>query len=632
MDNLFLNRNKCKEHFRQREVFVFGTGIDAEQLQKTISEDVAIAAYIDNNRAGENRLFLGKCIYNLEQALERRDKNQPIIVATYRFAKEICKQLEEAGLLPRNDFYVWDDMQLFHYDDNTTRYINFLKEVWGSYKKDHDERKILVMFDNKHDLLSTIVAYCSNYFAEKYDASIYGYFRFGSRTSNASEVIKSIYNAFNVKDIIDPQLSTEQQKEADDICDGIWNGLSTWEDWNNISVYGIHFGTTIVRDFLRTQIPSFDLNNNKMYSFLKKSIQTIVFWHHYFEKNDIKAVLLGDGVSWDGYIRDIAVTKGIPTYAVAYKMAKMFLDFYDGSPYPYFKEMWNQLTPDEQASGIEWSKRQIAKRLQGGIEEVGPNEKNRFPFSEKIGNKRVLEENGKLKVVICPHIFEEDCYCCGEQLFDNNYFAWLCHLGELSEKTPHFDWYLKVHPSAQRRDVIIFDSLLERYPQIKRIQSNVSPLQLKEEGVRFALTVYGTLGHEYPEIGIQVINAGKNPHSAFDFTWNPRTKEEYDYLILHLDQLEDKTDTEGLYQFYCLKYRYYDWNYIPYRSLFFDNPLLAMSRIELQSIGKELGTWKYSEYMQEWTQEKHEKILSSLDDIFHKLDEWKPNVLYKKQD
>ncbi len=631
-ESFFLNRKKCKELLTDKKIFIFGTGVDAEQAERELAQYAIVLAYIDNNRYGIERFFNNKNIISLEQALEIREKNQPIIIATYRFAIEICAQLKKANLLPELDFFVWDSIQLFHYDDSTINYIRFLRNLWIPYKKEHDVRKILVMFDNKHDLLSTICAYCANYFAEKNNAAIYGYFRFGANCLNASNVIKDIYKAFNMRELIVPDLNEEQKREADIIYNNIWNNLSTWEDWKNITIYGICFGTTIVRHLLRTYIPTFDLKDSKMSSFLIEAIQTIVFWYHYIFGNDIKAVLLGDGVSWDGYIRDIAITKGIPTYAIAYKMRKMTLNFCDRASYPYFKEMWEQLTQNEQVYGMEWAKEHIRMRLQGGTDEVFYTNKNNFTFSEKRKSSDILEKNDKIKIVICPHIFEEDCYWCGEQIFDNNYFAWLCHLGELSNITPDYDWYLKMHPFAQRRDMMIIDMLLKKYPYIKKIPSNISPLQLKEEGVNYALTVYGTIGHEYPEIGIQVINAGINPHSSFDFTWNPKTKEEYDDLILNLDKLEKKIDEDDLYKFYSLNYLYYDWEYIPYRSIFFDNPFLAMDKLELQANGKDLGTWKYDEYMKEWTKEKHEKIWIQLEKIFNKLDEWKPNKLYKRQE
>lgn len=632
MDNgCFLGREECKKILSGKEIYIFGTGVDGEAAQKELSQYTIILAYIDNKRYGENCKFHGRDIISLKQYFEQRDEGQKIIVASYRYAMEISKQLIEFGLLLEKDFFVWDEMYLFHYDINTQNYIVFLKNVWQRYKKSNCANQILVPFDNRHDLMSTIYAYCANYFAEKYNAVIYAYFRKGADYNNASKIMKEIYNSFNVVDLINPELDELQQREADKICDLVWKTLSTWEDWKNITVYGICFGTTIIRDFLREYIPCFDLRDEKMYVFLKKTIRTIVFWYHYIFENDIKIVLLADGVTWDGYIRDIAVTKGIPTYALCYKMAKMTLDFCDYSSGLYLKKMWEQLTPNEQEYGIKWAKEHIKRRLLGGTEEVACTSKNNFTFAERKSDTRILEDNKKIKVIICPHIFEEDCYACGEQIFDNNYFSWLCHLGELSAKKPEYDWYLKMHPCAQRRDFIIIDMILDRYPQIKKIPANVSPMQLKEEGANFALTVYGTIGHEYPEIGIEVINAGVNLHSSFDFNWNPKTKAEYDNLILNLDQLNKKEDMEGLYQFYSMYYLFYDWEYIPYRTLFFENPLLAMDRLELEAVGRELGTWKYEEYIKEWTKEKHNQILDDLESVFLKLDKWRPDVLYKRK-
>lgn len=629
----FLDLNKCKHNFTKKQIFVFGTGVDAEQFVKKISSDVYIIAHIDNNRSGKGHYFYGKNIIGLEECLEQRNNKQPIIICSYRYAREISSQLANYDLMPGIDFFIWDDMHLFHYDTNTKNYIRFLSDIWKRYDKENRVNKILIPFDNRHDLTSVIYAYCSNHFAEKYDAEIVAYFRKGSDCSNVSKVIESIYKSFNVKAIVNTKLNEQQQYEADKILTTLWESLYTWEDWKKITIYGIHFGTTIMRDFLRERIPDFNLRSKKMYYFLTKTIQTIVFWYHYIFENDIKVVLLADGVTWDGYIRDIAITKGIPTYALGYKMAKMTLDFCDRSAYPHFKDMWKQLTYAEQEYGMKWAKEHIKQRLCGGTDEVSCVDKKTFVFAEGVKeNMRVLDDNDKIKIIICPHIFEEDGYLCGEHIFDDNQFAWLCHLGELTEKMPEYDWYLKQHPSAKRRDIIIINMLLQKYSLIKKIPSNISPIQLKKEGASYALTIYGSIGHEYPEIGIQVINAGINPHCAFDFTWNPKTKEEYDNLIFNLGRLEKKRDEEGLYQFYSLNYLYYDWEYVPYRTLFFDNPLLPMNMLELQTNGKELGSWKYKMYIEEWTEQRHEKILLKLDEIFKKLDEWSPEILYKRNE
>ncbi len=627
----FLTSDKCKSLLTEKEIFVFGTGVDAEAAQKELSKYAIILSYIDNNRHGEDSYFYGKSIISLEQCLEQKEKGQPIIIATYRFGIEICNQLIGIGLVMGVDFFVWDDLHIFACNKKTEKYIKFLSDIWGRTNIVKRNGIVLIPFMVRHEMLTIPYAYCGNFFAEKFDAAIYAYIGSDSNFSNAPEVLRKIYKAFNVECLVDSFLDSQRQSEADEIFISVWNNLSTWEDWKNITIYGISFGTTIIRHLLRTYIPSFNLKDERMYLFLKEAINTIVFWYYYIVENDMKAVLLCDGVSWEGYIRDIAIMKGIPTYIMTAEMAKATLNFHQGTPYQYFKDMWKQLTFEEQEYGIRWAKERIDKRLHGEISDVRYADRKNFAFAEAKRNTRVLDENDKIKIMICPHIFEEDCFRCGEQIFDNNYFSWLCHLGDLSNNTPNYDWYLKMHPSSARRDFIIIDMILQKYSRIKKIPSNISPLQLKDEGLDYALTVHGSIGHEYPRIGIQVINAGLNPHSTFDFTWNPKTKEEYDNLIMHLDKLDKRIDEKEIYQFYSLNYLFYNWNYIPWRELFFENPVLGMDRLELEANGMELGTWRYEEYIKEWTKERHEKVLGQLNEIFKKLDEWKPNVLYKRK-
>lgn len=627
----FLDCSECKQLFADKEIFVFGAGVDGEKLYSKLADTISIGAFIDNKRSGKGNFLCGKEIISLEQFRQRRTNQQPIIVAAYRFMTDICNQLIVEGFVPDKDFFIWDDMCIHHRDEITEQYIAFMSDVWREKKRKISDRIILIPFDSRHDQNSVPYAYCSNYLAEKYDASIYGYCRYGASVENASEVVLDIYKAFHVVGLVDSSLNEDMQRESDAVFKDIWNGLYTWKDWKNITVYGICFGTTVIRDFLRENVPDYDLRSQRIYAFIKKTIDTIVFWYHYINEHDIKTVLLADAVCWEGYIRDIAITKGIPVYAVEYIMEKAYLDFHSRTDAClHYKDMWKELTTEEQQYGIKWAKEHIDKHLNGSLEEVDATGVHTFSFAEKFREERVLDDDDKIKILICPHVFEEDSYWCGEQIFDNSYMEWLCHLGELSEKTPNYHWYLKMHPYVRRRDLMILENYVKRYPKIKMLPLHISPLQLKKEGANYALTVCGTIGHEYPAIGIQVINAGINPHSAFDFTWNPKTKEEYDDLIWHLDTLTPKNNLDELYQFYSMHYLFYDREYIPYGKIFFENKFLPMFKEELEVYGKELGTWKYEEYMKEWTLQKHERLLDEMEGIFQKMDDWKPDVFYRR--
>ena len=86
----------------------------------------------------------------------------------------------------------------------------------------------------------------------------------------------------------------------------------------------------------------------------------------------------------------------------------------------------------------------------------------------------------------------------------------------------------------------------------------MSPFQLKEEGISYALTIHGSIGYEYPMLGINVINAGNNPHIAFDFDINPKTIEEYDEVIFNLEKVNKKIDINEIYMFYLIHFGYYE--------------------------------------------------------------------------
>lgn len=627
----YVDFTTIKEVLRDRNIYIFGTGVEAESLTKKVSDSLNIIAYIDNYRAGKNNFFCEKSIYSLKDYLDIKDDSKVVVIATYRFGVEIEEQLMEAGMVKGEDFYFWDDANLYVQDSVTIKYIDFLSIIWKKENVCDSTSKIIVPFDNKHDTQPIVFAYFANHLAKKYNASITAYLRMTMQRKNASPVLEKIYNAINITEIIDYRLTEEQKERVDDISQSLWKELYTWEDWNRIYIYGIHFGTTFIRDYNRFFIPQFDLKNEYTYKFLKRAVSMVVFWYDYFNNNDVKTVILGDGVSTDGYIRDIAINKGIPCYTFCYMMEKLCLDYFVYRPYQYFDKYWNQLTADEQKRGIEWSKEHLKKRLAGNTDEVLAASRKNFTFALKNNKERVLEENDRLKVVIFPHIFEEDSYQCGEHIFDNSYFEWLCHLGELSEMTPNYDWYIKEHPDGRRRDFIIWDMITNKYPRIKRIPAAVSPYQLRDEGVRYALTVYGTIGQEYPAIGIQVINAGRNPYDCFDFTWNPRNKEEYDELILNLYHLEQKKDIEGLYKFYCLQYLYYEWPTDMFKDFFGDYPCVQINRLVAESMDRELGTWLYEEFMEEWTVEKHQKIVDGIEAILQKLDDRKLDVLYRRK-
>ena len=84
---------------------------------------------------------------------------------------------------------------------------------------------------------------------------------------------------------------------------------------------------------------------------------------------------------------------------------------------------------------------------------------------------------------------------------------------------------------------------------------NSTHIEILKEKVVAALTVYGSIGHEYPLFNIPVINAGYGPHYHYKFNFNPTTLKQYDSLLNNLDKLKvKKTTLIDIYKFYFSHY------------------------------------------------------------------------------
>lgn len=616
-DSTYVRITDLKEMSADYAFLIFGAGANGKKLLEKATGIIKIIGYIDNNRNGgyvENYPIIG-----VNDIAKFKKDNTKIIISTGKYAEEIALQLFEYQLYPEADFYVWDEDFYYHCDKATQDIIEHNKRVWGEPGKKSKQNQIIIPYAGVHDVSSVALAYCSHYLADKFGADIYCFSRIWKGEVNPT--IWKVHQSFHVKAIIDPILSEEREEEAAKIAESIWSNISSWEDWNKISIFGIRFGTTMIRDYMRFYMPSLNYKDIQMKEWFVDVIRRIVFWYDYIACHEVKALIMWDGVHREGYLRDIAISKGIPTYAIHYtQFGKLTFDYTPARPYIHFKKFWNQLSEQEQTEGINWSKGQLEKRLQGGEEEVSYMKGN-SPFA-LAKTKPVLRDSNKIKILICPHSIEDDCFYCGEQLFDNNILSWLCHLGDLSEKTLEYEWYIKPHPISSERDIKIIDMLVEKYPRIEVIRENVSPIQLREEGITVALTIAGTIGHEYPMLGIPVINAGRNPHMAFDFDYNPKTKEEYDVLLLNLKHLNKEIDIEEIYQFYCIHYYYYAWSWKIAPSCFFKD-----STLHKTFLGSD--TSRYRLFLEEWSEERHNQMKKNVIELFEWLDNWKEDMFYR---
>lgn len=616
--NIYLDNSNIEQYLINKEIWLFGAGFSGDDFIKTFEDKANVVGFIDNFPKAETKN--GLPVLKLEQWMHIRKERNYIVVSSDYYGKVIAEQLMKEGLRAFEDFVVWDNKCIFHKDAYINEYIQFNERLWSEEKIEDTENIVILPYEGIHDSSTIVRAYCINYLAQKYNAKIIAYVREGRKVDSITDSLWDVYKSFNVVGAIDETLTQEQQDRVTALVEDIWPTLHTYDDWYyKIEIYGINFGRTIMRHYLRVYIPTYNIEDVSMKEFLREAISYIVYWYDYLMNHSVKAMILEDGVSREGYARDIACKMGIDVYVTQNEvLSKLTMNHSVYRYTKYYKKFWNNLSEDEKKKGLEWGKNRLQARLNGNSNDLQyPDGKS--PFSVTYED-RILEDSNKIKVLICPHIFEEDSYHCEWQLF-NNYFSWLITLGELSEKT-EYEWYMKRHPAGSWRDNIIVDEFLKRYTKIKEIPKLVSAKQLKDEGLQFALTVCGTIGHEYAALGIQVINAGDNPHIAYDFNCNPRTKKEYIDLLLNLDKLDKKIDMNEVYEYFSMHYFYYAGTGKEFWKAFYNNP-------ELAEVGLKKGTYKYRLFMDECGDKRHLEIKKNVEKWFEFVDHWKQDEFYK---
>ena len=74
-----------------------------------------------------------------------------------------------------------------------------------------------------------------------------------------------------------------------------------------------------------------------------------------------------------------------------------------------------------------------------------------------------------------------------------------------------------------------FMNFMNKYKNFIVLPKNTTVTQMLNKKFDYVLTVYGSVGHEYPLFDTPVINASvSGPHSAYSFNLSPKNKKSYE--------------------------------------------------------------------------------------------------------
>jgi len=435
------------------------------------------------------------------------------------------------------------------FDRNVMSFIGFCSSKWKGWKIDKPDSIILIdVFCSSQYIL--ISSYFANILARKHNARIVGVA--GSRLFALA--LCRIYRAFNATRILFPRNSRRQGIVSLECARTLWKQIESKQDLLDFEYKGIEIGIDVYESYLRVHsMPTVDLDDSKLFKLFSQSIELIDFWSDYFTRNRVSAVI----VSHDCYLHFNALVKVAYSNDVPVYLPNLIYPTYSNRPFTFYSFMQDyhkffaMLGKEDQENGLQIGRELLENRIWKGRSELSDLPTVNFQLDFKP--HRIIRESSKFKIMICSHCFYDNPHAYSKLLFAD-FYEWLEYLGKLSLACD-YDWYIKVHLDPLPETMKVIEGYLQRYPHIELVPMDANPHQLAAEGLDFVTTVFGSVAHEYPALGIQVINAGYNPTFAYGFNWHATTLDEYENMLSNLSSLSKNIDLEEMYEFYYVHYR-----------------------------------------------------------------------------
>jgi hypothetical protein len=457
--------------------------------------------------------------------------------------------------------------------------IKFLKKVYNLFFLFSSQSKFIkhnaTVFENKKtktktnniilleqgEAASSIVAYSylASTLIDIHDAKIVSYFPRVPRNflrkfmwwykSKVGYYTTKLFESLGSDYLLIPSLSKALQKKSNSIYQDKIKEINSKADLEQLLVNDIVFGDLIYDYYLNyyKQV-TVDLDSDDFKHHLKYCIDCIVFWLDFFDNNSVKAINTSHTVYTNAIPLRVSVHHGIDSFQLhathVYRLNKE--NYFAYKEFINYKNDFLKLNPMQQLNGIEEAKERINKRFSGEVG-VDMNYSKKSAFGESF-NYRLIKESDKIKILVAPHCFYDSPHPFGNNLYPD-VFDWIAALIKIAKKTD-YDWYVKTHPDFidETKEMVV--ELFKNHSNFTILPSDSSHIQIVNEGIDFALTMYGSIGFEYAAMNIPVINASlNNPHIAFDFNVNPESIEEYEHILMDLravDHKINKTDRKSV--------------------------------------------------------------------------------------
>jgi len=360
---------------------------------------------------------------------------------------------------------------------------------------------------------------------------------------------KNIFKLMNVNDVITPSyfsfIRSKNKKYT----------FKTKEDVLSFEYSNIKIGDLVYDSYLKeNRKATVDIHSKELELIINKACFLMDYYNKEFCKHDIKEVYLTHAVYLCyGIAARVALSHGAKVFVTQNTRGKELhrlsiehpLQTPDFSSYP--------ATFDELSSPslcIEESRKELENRFEGVINS-SISYMRQSAYSDISSTLTCFSEEYD-NLLIMLHCFFDSPHIYKSMLYPD-FYEWAEDTIDVALSSGK-KVFIKEHPNGMPGNDRIIQELKNKYKDVTFLDKKTSNLSIMRCKIDCVASVYGTLGHEFPYKNIPVINAGENPHSAFDFCYNPVTIEEYRSLIRKVGKLDKPSlkDKEDILKFYYI--------------------------------------------------------------------------------
>lgn len=342
--------------------------------------------------------------------------------------------------------------------------------------------------------------------------------------------------------------------------------ISSTDEFLNLKYEGVFVGRIVYDHYVRfTGIASVKNIDSKFYYFLSKTIRI----HHDYKKilklNTFKNIVQSETqfipsciVFQNSLLNDSTVFSklGGASNQISVRIFNDIKHVYKNR-YRFSSKLFNLVFEKYKNIALASSKEIIKNRFLGtcGYEvDHDPEENSQHKIKHPsnlideytkadICKKYNWDENKPIGVIFSIDL-TDGIFTDSWRLFKDN-LSWIKETLEKIKDINHVNWLIKAHPNDVIKKVITTTQI-----EVKKISKdykhiNEFPIEYSNNSlnkfINAAVTQNGSVGYEYPSIGVPTIICGETLYSGKGFNYEPKTKSEYFELLKNLEKLEKPT-------------------------------------------------------------------------------------------